>query len=91
MAELRKLAGFVGRLSIRHGFEDIVEGGDWAPIVHERALVSFTGKLAISDEMCAPLKRAAALEEEFRRLLAQEDEAGESAQRAKALRLWDLA
>jgi hypothetical protein len=91
LAELRKLAGFVGRLSIRHGFEDVLESGDWAPLAHEQGLVTFTGKFAVSDGMCAPLKRAGAIEEDFRRLLREEDEAGESAQRAKALKLWDLA
>lgn len=91
LAELRKLAGFVGRLSIRHGFEDIVEGGDWAPVMQEQGLVTFTGKFAMSDAICAPLKRAGALEEDFRRLVQKEEEADESALRAKALRLWDLA
>jgi hypothetical protein len=89
--ELRKLAGFIGRIIIRHGFEDIAEGGEWSAIAHERALVSFTGPLTISDGMRAPLLRAAALEDEYRQLFKRTAEAGEQAMRTKALDLWEHA
>lgn len=91
MNELRKLAGFIGRLIIRHGFEDIAERGDWTPIAHERALVFFAGRLGISDPMCEALKRAATLEIEYGQLLVRAEEADDNALRAKALLLWESA
>jgi hypothetical protein len=91
MEELRKLAGFIGRIIIRHGFEDISDGGEWSAIAHERALVSFTGPFTISDAMRAPLVCAAALEDEYRQLVKRTAEAGTQAMRTKALDLWEYA
>lgn len=89
MIELRKLAGFVGRLLIRHGFEDIGQDGSWEPITHENALVSYRGPLVISDPMRDALCRGAALQSEIAHALEQAAAIGESESRSEALRLWD--
>ncbi len=91
MEELRKLAGFIGRIIVRHGFEDISDGGEWSATAHEGALVCFSGPFAISDAMRAALARATTLEEEYRQLLARSAQADEESMRAKALNLWELA
>lgn len=91
MNELRKLAGFIGRVIIRHGFEDIGTRGEWTPIAHERALVFFSGKFAVSDAMCDSLKRAAALEIQYRQLCKRSETASDEAMQAQALSLWERA
>jgi hypothetical protein len=89
MDELRKLAGFIGRISIRHGFEDLSNDSDWVPIAHERALVSYRGRLSISDTMREALVRGACIQEDARTLLARAEEAADLDARGEALRLWD--
>jgi hypothetical protein len=91
LRELRKLAGFIGRLVVRHGFEDVSADGDWVLITTERALVSYRGRLTVSDAMRDALREGARLQAELAGLIARSEDVRESEARAEALRLWDEA
>ncbi len=89
--ELRKLAGFIGRMVVRHGFEDIGTGGDWTPVAHERGLVLYRGPLVISDPMRDALCNGARLQQDAAAVLGRAGEVEEAEARAEAIRLWESA
>jgi len=91
MQILRNLAGQVGRLLVRHGFDDVGTGTDWALVPAERGALTFTGLMAFSDEMRGALMRAAQLHVEMQRVTEQADLTRENEARAEAVRLWDRA
>lgn len=89
--ELRKLLGFIGRIVIRHGFDDFGEDSDWAPLAHENALVTYRGKLVLSDDVRNALVSAAKRFDTYAALLPKRQAEREANARAEALRLWDEA
>lgn len=91
MQALRNLAGHVGRLLVRHGFDDIGPGSDWALVTGERGTLTFAGQMAFSDEMRTALMRAAQLHVELQRAMEQAGLMRENEARAEALRIWDRA
>lgn len=91
MQALRNLAGHIGRLLVRHGFDDIGPGSDWALVTGERGTLTFAGQMAFSDEMRAALMRAAQLHVELQRAMEQASLMRENEARAEALRIWDRA
>lgn len=91
MQALRNLAGYSGRLLVRHGFDDVGAGSDWALVAGERGSLTFSGQMAFSDEMRAALMRAAQLHKELQRTLEQASLMRENEARAEALRIWDRA
>ncbi len=91
MQALRKMAGHIGRILIRHGFDDIGPGNDWMLIASERGAVSFAGAMGYSDAMRDALLRAGAVHAEMARAREQSAAAREQEAQAEALRLWDRA
>lgn len=89
--ELRKLLGFMGRILVRHGFDDLGDGSEWVPVAHENALVSYRGRLVLPDALREVLCRAARDYEAYTSLMPQINEAREEDARREALRLWDEA
>lgn len=91
MQTLRMLAGQVGRLLVRHGFDDVGAGSDWTLVPGERGSLTFTGAMAFSDDMRTALIRAGQLHGELRRAIEQGGLMRENEARAEALRFWDRA
>jgi len=91
MQALRKIAGHIGRILVRHGFEDIGPGSDWALIPSERGAVTFAGAMGFSEGMRDALIRAGAAQMEMKRTQEQSGAAREEAAQAEALQLWERA
>jgi len=91
MQAMRKIAGQIGRILIRHGFDDIGPGSDWALMPSERGVVIFSGAMGFSESMREALMRAARAQAELRRAQEQSGVARDETARAEALVVWDRA
>ncbi len=89
--EFRGLMGFTGVLLIKHGYDELSKTSEWAPLSHEQAVVAYRGRFALSNEMMATLKRAAALYDAMAANDAMLREENEAHARDAARRLWNEA
>lgn len=86
--ELRRLMGFTGVLLVKHGFEELSNSSDWAPVSHGQALVAYRGRFAISDEMASSLKLAALQFDTMRAKAKELHEAREMRARDEIKKMW---
>jgi hypothetical protein len=91
MHALRTIAGRVGTILVRHGFDDVGAGSDWALEPIGRGAIAFTGAMEYSEAMRDALMRAASARAAMRAADETAARAREDMARGEAIQIWERA
>lgn len=91
MQAMRMIAGRVGTILVRHGFDDVGAGNDWIIEPTGRGTITYAGAIDYSDAMRESLMRAASAREAMQAAEDAVAQSREDAARGEAIHLWDRA